>query len=228
MAGVVGNGLDVQYPYENRYLYEDVAASGVLLSEYPPGTRPAGSHFPVRNRILSGLSLATLVVEAPERSGALITAGTALEQGRDVFAVPGPIDAPNSVGCNQLIRDGAGLVSEAWDILREYEARFPEKLRRTQTRPHPEVTGYQARQRAEAKPVPPAVDPADPALGLTDDQIVLLRALPAEEPIQVDDLIEATGIPTRRVLSALTVLEIENLVIQHSGKRYTRVVSITE
>ena len=224
---VVGNGLDVQYPYENRYLYEDVAAAGVLLSEYPPGTRPAGSHFPVRNRILSGLSLATLVVEAPERSGALITAGTALEQGRDVFAVPGPIDAPNSVGCNRLIRDGAGLVSEAWDILREYEARFPEKLRQTVRHSQPEVTGYQARQRAEAKPVPPAIDPEDPALGLTDDQIALLRALPAEEPIQVDDLIEATGIPTRRVLSALTVLEIENLVTQHSGKRYIRAVSLS-
>ena len=173
------------------------------------------------------MSLATLVVEAPERSGALITAETALEQGRDVFAVPGPIDAPNSVGCNRLIRDGAGLVSEAWDILREYEARFPEKLRQTEQRPQPEVTGYQARQRAEAKPVPPAVDPEDPALGLTDDQMVLLRALPAEEPIQVDDLIEQTGIPTRRVLSALTVLEIENLVTQHSGKRYTRAVSLS-
>ena len=88
------------------------------------------------------------------------------------------------------------------------------------------MEGYQARQRTEAKPVPPAVDPEDPALGLTDDQIALLRSLPAEDPIQVDDLIEATGIPTRRVLSALTVLEIENLVTQHSGKRYTRAVSL--
>ena len=122
--GVTGNGLDVHYPYESRYLYEDVAASGVLFSEYPPGTEPAPGHFPVRNRILSGLSLAALVVEAPERSGALITAMTALEQGRDVFAVPGPIDAPTSVGCNRLIRDGAGLVTDASDILREYEGRF--------------------------------------------------------------------------------------------------------
>ena len=94
------------YPAENRGLYEDIAAAGVLLSEYPPGARPDGRHFPVRNRILSGLSVATLVVEAPERSGALITAGTALEQGRDVFAVPGPIDAPASAGCNQLDSGG--------------------------------------------------------------------------------------------------------------------------
>ena len=98
-AAVLGNGLDVVYPKENRYLYEDVAAAGALISEYPPGTEPSRGHFPVRNRILSGLCAATLVVEAPERSGALITAGTALEQGRDVFAVPGPIDAPASAGC---------------------------------------------------------------------------------------------------------------------------------
>ena len=116
VAAVLGNGTDVIYPPENQYLYEDVAAAGALVSEYPPGTPPDGRHFPVRNRILSGLSLAALVVEAPERSGALITAGTALEQGRDVFAVPGPIDAPASVGCNRLIRDGAGLASDAWDI----------------------------------------------------------------------------------------------------------------
>lgn len=228
VAGVVGNGLDIAYPYENRYLYEDVAAAGVLISEYPPGTRPAASHFPVRNRILSGLSLAALVVEAKERSGALITANTALEQGRDVFAVPGPIDADNSVGCNRLIRDGAGLVSEAWDILREYEARFPDKLRQKESREEPEVLGYQARQKEEPRVVPPSLDPADPALGLTDDQIRLLRLLPEEDPIQVDDLIELSGIPTRRVLSALTMLEIENYVTQHSGKHYTRAVALSE
>ena len=225
-VGVVGNGLDVHYPYESRYLYEDIAAAGVLLSEYPPGTEAAGSHFPARNRIISGLSLATLVVEAPERSGALITAETALEQGRDVFAVPGPIDAPTSVGCNRLIRDGAGLVSAAWDILREYAGRFPDKLNQDGAKEQPVTLGYQARQKAEPKPVPPSLDVHKSSL--TDDQLNLLRALDAEEPALVDDLIEQTGIPTRRVLSALTVLEIEKLVIQHSGKRYTRVVSITE
>ena len=228
VAGVVGNGLDIQYPYDNRYLYEDVAAAGVLLSEYPPGTKPVGSHFPVRNRIISGLSVAALVVEAPERSGALITANTAIEQGRDVFAVPGPIDAENSVGCNRLIRDGAGLVSEAWDILQEYEGRFPDKLRQKDSREEPEVLGYQARQKEEPRAVPPALDPTDPALGLTDDQIKLLRFLPEQNPILVDDLIEQSGIPTRRVLSALTMLELENLVTQHSGKRYTRAVALSE
>ena len=225
-VGVVGNGLDVHYPYESRYLYEDIAAAGALLSEYPPGTEPAGSHFPARNRIISGLSLATLVVEAPERSGALITAETALEQGRDVFAVPGPIDAPASVGCNRLIRDGAGLVSDAWDILREYAGRFPEKLKQEEAREQPAVLGYQARQKSEPKPVPPSLDMKKS--DLTDDQLALLRAMSDEEPALVDDLIEQTGIPTRRVLSALTLLEIEQLVTQHSGKRYTRAVTLCE
>ena len=225
-VGVVGNGLDVHYPYENRYLYEDIAAAGALLSEYSPGTEAAGSHFPARNRILSGLSLATLVVEAPERSGALITAETALEQGRDVFAVPGPIDAPASVGCNRLIRDGAGLVSDAWDILREYAGRFPDKLKQDGAKEQPVTLGYQARQKAEPKPVPPSLDVNKN--GLTDDQLALLRVLDAEEPALVDDLIEQTGIPTRRVLSALTLLEIEHFVTQHSGKRYTRAVTLCE
>lgn len=227
VTAVLGNGLDVVYPRENRYLYEDIAASGALLSEYPPGTPPEGRHFPVRNRIMSGLSLATLVVEAPERSGALITAGTALEQGRDVFAVPGPIDAPASVGCNRLIRDGAGLVTDAWDILAAYAPRFPEKLHREGAREEPAVLGYQARQKTEPKEVPPSLSLSNNDLSLTDDQIRLLRTL-TEEPMLVDDLIEETEIPTRRVLSALTVLEIEHLVTQHPGKRYTRAVTLTE
>ncbi len=227
-VGVAANGLDVRYPYENRYLYEDVAAAGVLLSEYPPGTEPLKTNFPVRNRILSGLSVATLVVEAPERSGALITADTAVEQGRDVFAVPGPIDAPNSVGCNRLIHDGAVLTANAWDLLQEYEARFPDKLRREEARKEPEKLGYEARQKEEPRPVPPSLRLSDLEVSLTDDQIALLRALSDEEPIQVDDLIEQTGIPTRRVLSALTLLEIEQYVQQHSGKHYTRAVTLTE
>ena len=97
-AAVLGGGADVIYPAENRRLYQDIAATGVILSEYPPGTVPKADHFPVRNRLLSALSLATVVVEAPEKSGALITATTALEQGREVFAVPGPFDAPMSRG----------------------------------------------------------------------------------------------------------------------------------
>ena len=225
-VGVVGNGLDVYYPHESRYLYEDVASAGVLLSEYPPGTEPASGHFPVRNRIISGLSLAALVVEAPEKSGALITAATALEQGRDVFAVPGPIDAPASVGCNRLIRDGAGLVSDASDILREYEGRFALNLK--ESREQPETLGYQARMAPEPKPVAPTLSLRHSDAELTDDQIAVLKALSDTEPMQVDDLTELVEIPTRRVLSALTVLEIDQYVAQHPGKRYTRTVTVME
>ena len=225
-VGVVGNGLDVYYPYESRYLYEDVASAGILLSEYPPGTEPASGHFPVRNRIISGLSLAALVVEAPEKSGALITAATALEQGRDVFAVPGPIDAPASVGCNCLIRDGAGLVSDASDILREYEGRFVLNLK--ESREQPETLGYQARMAPEPKPVAPTLSLQHSDAELTDDQIAVLKALSDTEPMQVDDLTELVEIPTRRVLSALTVLEIDQYVAQHPGKRYTRTVTVIE
>ena len=227
-VGVVGNGLDIAYPASSRYLYEDLAAAGVLLSEYPPGTRPIGNHFPARNRIISGLSVATVVVEAPEKSGALITAATALDQGRDVFAVPGPIDAPGSVGCNRLIRDGAGLAADAWDILREYEHRFPGKLRREGTEEAPQETGYAREERPAPKAVSPSYSLKKEGRGLTDDQAALLRLLDDAEGAIIDDLVEASGIPTRRVLSAMTVLEIDGLVTQHPGKRYTRNVTLVE
>ena len=108
---VLGGGADVPYPRENRYLYEDVAAAGLLIGEYPPGTENEGAHFPVRNRIISGLSLGVVVVEAAEfGSGALITAHRALDQNRDVFAVPGNVDAPMSRGCNRLVQQGAKAV----------------------------------------------------------------------------------------------------------------------
>ena len=226
-VGVLGNGVDVPYPYACRRLYEDLAMAGVLISEYPPGTRPLGGHFPARNRIISGLSVATVVVEAPEKSGALITAELALDQGRDLFAVPGPIDAPNSIGCNRLIRDGAGVASDAWDILREYEGRFPGKLTPEGTHETPPER-FAAPPVPAAKPVPPAYSLKKDGQGLTDDQIALLRLLPAEEGAYIDDLVEESGIPTRRVLSALTMLEIDELVAQQSGKRYIRTVTITE
>lgn len=235
VVGVTGNGLDVYYPWESRDLYDDVAAAGALISEYPPGSEPERRHFPARNRIMSGLSLAALVVEAPERSGALITASLALDQGRDVYAVPGPISAPASVGCNRLIRDGAGLAAEGWDILRDYEARFPDKLRPAGE--IPQWTPLPTRRRSAPKPPPraearPEEAPKEEPLrtvspeGLTDDQIALLRALGPEDPVQVDDLIQITGIPARRVSSALTLLEIDGCVQQHGGKRYTRTVTV--
>ncbi|MCI9644565.1 MAG: DNA-protecting protein DprA [Oscillibacter sp.] len=236
VVGVTGSGLDVVYPPENGDLYADVAAAGALLSEYPPGSPPDKHHFPARNRIMSGLSVASLVVEAPDRSGALITARLALEQGREVYAVPGPISAPASTGCNRLIRDGAGLAAEGWDILRDFQERFPEKLRPAGELPA--WTPLPARRRAAPEPrrrpeaalAPekgPSLRTVSPE-GLTDDQAALLGILAAEEPAQVDGLIQATGIPARRVSSALTMLEIDGMVRQHSGKRYTRLVTLAE
>jgi len=123
--GVLGNGLGVIYPTANRALYQRVRAEGCLLSEFPPGERPHAGSFPRRNRLISGLCRVTLVVEARERSGALITAGCALRQGRDVLAVPGPITSPVSVGCNRLIQQGAKPALGLRDVLEEYGIALP-------------------------------------------------------------------------------------------------------
>lgn len=236
-AAVLGGGVDVVYPAENRSLYDDIAASGVLLSEYTPGTPPMARHFPARNRIISGLSLATLVVEAPEHSGALITVSTALEQGREVFAVPGPIDIPTSTGCNRLIRDGACLAASGWDVLSEYQSRFPHRLHPLQvTVPEPPQATEQTREDAAPQAPPPAPKKEPPALpvlnldrnreGLTDDQLRLIRQLDTEKPLLTDELAQRTGVPVRRVLSALTVLEIDGFARCTGNRSYVRTVAL--
>lgn len=232
-AAVIGGGHDIIYPLENRYLYEDIAVRGVILSEYPPGTKHLGKHFPVRNRIISGLCLGTVVIEAPEKSGALITARQAMDQGRDVFALPGPLDDRHCAGSNCLLRDGAGIVTDAWDVLGGYAARFPHKIRGLRVA-EPRRFGAgaergQAPQSAEEKPAEPSLPVFDLAgdHGLTDDQLRIVKALEGRT-IQVDDLIEETQIPTRRVLSALTMLELDQIVTQESGKRFSLAVALTD
>ena len=135
-VGVLGCGADIVYPPSNRGLFRDTEEYGCILSEFAPGTPPAKWTFPKRNRIISGLSCGVLVVEAPEKSGALITARLAAEQGRDVFAVPGNIDQPSFVGSNRLLRDGAIMVSSGWDVVSEYEALFPDKIRKADAPMH--------------------------------------------------------------------------------------------
>lgn len=235
-VSVLGGGCDVIYPRENRYLYEDVAAAGALVTEYAPGTEPWGEHFPIRNRIIAGLALGTVVVEAPDRrSGALNTAHTALEQGRDVFAVPGGIDAEMSRGCNRLIREGAALVTEAWDILREYQAVFPDRVRAKLVEA-PKELGYQARQKQAAQKQEARQQEEKSALrtvaigelSLSDDQATVLRILDTEDAMQADDVTEAAELTARRVLSALTVLVMDGLAEEDSGKRFRRTVELAD
>ena len=232
-VGVLGCGADIVYPPSNGALFRDVERYGCILSEFAPGTPPAKWTFPKRNRIISGLSNGVLVVEAPERSGALITAATALEQGREVFAVPGPFDAPMSRGTNALIREGAGLVCEAWDVLSFYESRYPHKLRplRAKLPPLPKGSTPPEDEAAPAEPAAPAA-PSAPALpvldishdpaGLTDDQIAVLSVLQTDVPTLTDDAALLTDLPVRRVLSALTVLEIDGYVSRQGTRSFLR------
>ena len=223
---------------ENRLLYEDIAVRGLILSEYPPGTGHKGSHFPVRNRIISGLSVGVIVVEAPRRSGALITASRALDQGREVFAVPGPIYDPRCEGSNRLLEEGAHPALHAWGVLSCYANRFPQKIR-AQRGDLPRRFGQNQKTEKSARPEEPVHTPRPerreppdrPVLvlsgdhGLTDDQIRLVKALRGRTA-QADELIEETGIPARRALSALTVLELDEIVTQDAGKQFSLAVTL--
>ena len=233
-VGILGCGADVIYPPENRTLFEEMEQYGCLLSEFPPETPPLGRNFPKRNRIISGLSCGVLVVEAPERSGALITANAALDQGRDVFVVPGNIDVDTFVGSNRLLRDGAIAVSSGWDVMSEYAAQYPDKISEFSGKPEkiqPKVAqnaplfgNNQASKHKEDKKV---IDngEASPYSGLKDkrpqllpDEQKILSAL-TKEARSIDDVIAETGIPTARMLATLTLLQVKGMVKQHPGKR---------
>ena len=237
VVSVLGGGIDVVYPVENKWLYEDVAAAGALISEYPPGTETHGSHFPVRNRIISGLTLGVVVVEAPAHSGALITARRALDQGRDVFAVPGPVDAPMSAGTNGLIqRSQAKLIHNAEDILIEFAHNFPRKLR-----PAVPLLPQEADQRLEhgskepEEPKEPKEPPAseveaDPPTrprseweALGDEQREIFHLL-TRRPLVPDELVGKTEIPARRVNTALTLLQASGYIEELPGKRFRALV----
>ena len=239
VVSVLAGGVDVPFPYENRYLYEDVAAVGALISEYPPGTKCLGYHFPRRNRILSGLTLGVLAVECRPFGGTMSTVNHALEQDREVFAVPGALDAPMSEGTNKLIQQGAKLVTCGRDILEEYWDRFPGKLAASAPLT-PEAA--QARlenlnQESELEAVRPAqVQPEAPARErvprnqqksrFTDDELALLAAL-GDKTRSADELVELTQIPARRVLSALTMLQVQGAV-EEKARRFSSLVELEE
>jgi DNA processing protein len=239
VVSVLGCGIDVRYPRESRFLYDDVAAAGALISEYPPGTPAVGGHFPVRNRILSGLSDGVVAVEARERSGTLVTMNLALEQNRDTFAVPGPADAPMSAGTNRLIQEGcAKLVTCAADILTEYQGRRP--LRRPspmdpqeqKQRLEAAVSSAPEKEEGEKKEVDKRknrayIDWKSARELFTDDERDILLALGEREKL-ADEIIEATQIPARRVLSALTVLQVRGYVEERRGKRFAATALLRE
>jgi DNA processing protein len=195
---VLGSGVDdtALYPRAHRQLAADiVAAGGVVMSEYAPGTKPQGYFFPQRNRIIAGLSRAVIVVEADEKSGALITAKSALEENRDVFAVPGPITSPLSRGTNALLREGAAPALSAESVFQQLELDelLPEK--------------------AEERNVPQAPD---------DNTGRILAAL-SGQPLSIDDLVQHSTLPPHVVASLLTVLELDGRVRDVGGKHYVRV-----
>lgn len=196
---VFGTGLDQVYPARHAELADAIAASGALVSEFPPGTPPRRAQFPKRNRVISGMSVGTLVVEAGLRSGALITAKTAAEQGREVFAMPGSIHNPTARGCHQLIRSGAKLVEAADDIIEELSALLAEISRPVkQNKP------------LDAGRSKPEYDP--------DYQRLL--GLMGWDPATVDLLVERSGLTAEEVSSMLLILELDGRVEPLSGGTY--------
>jgi DNA processing protein len=201
-VAVLGSGINVVYPPENHHLYDTISNTGAVLSEFPLDTKPERWNFPRRNRIISGLALGTLVIEATTTSGALHTARHALEQGREVFAVPGRIDAPNSRGTNHLIKLGAKLVEGIDDILAE----FPEAVR---------ISACQQRPARERSSGPPT------ATDLSAEEARVLAFIQPEET-HIDVLIQASQLPAHVVASTLVTLELRGLIRQFPGKFFAR------
>lgn len=197
-VAVVATGLDRVYPAKHRELAHQIAASGAIVSEYPLGTSPRAELFPRRNRIISGLSLGTLIVEAAIQSGSLITARMAMEQGREVFAIPGSIHNPLARGCHQLIREGAKLVEKAEDVIEELGALAAFKSNAVQ-----EIDQQEASHQKDG------------------DYQVLFEHL-GYDPISIDKLIENSGLTADVVSSMLLLLELQGEVESLTGGRYVR------
>ena len=226
VIGVVGSGPDIIYPRENTRLFEDVLKNGCIISEYPPGTEVRPSHFPQRNRILSGLSVGVLIVEAPQKSGALITAAHALEQGRDVFALMANADAQSSYGSNKLIRDGAIPVMTGDDIAGEYTAIYPSRIHIGRKRLPLDKEGEKRLLKSQTEiPAKKGID--KPAAGdydlktaesaLNDTEKTIVNVLKGGT-LHLNDVIEKCALPAGSVMAALTMLEIKGVAIQEKGK----------
>ncbi|MDQ5987978.1 MAG: hypothetical protein CSYNP_03726 [Syntrophus sp. SKADARSKE-3] len=213
---VLGSGIDIIYPPENKKLYEAIPESGALVSEYPMGTPPNGPNFPARNRIISGISMGVLVVEASDKSGSLITARIALEQGREVFAVPGSIDSAGSHGTHKLIRDGATLVEGIDDII---PAILPQ-ISAPRVIPSPPMmqgrldltlsaNGYQGNE------------DHGPEINLNTTESAIFNSI-SDNPVHIDSIIQSSGLKPPEVLNTLLNLELQGLIRQTAGKTYVR------
>ena len=237
VVAVLGCGADIAYPAANRSLFQDIQSHGCLLSELPPGTQPRQEFFPVRNRIISGLTLGVLVVEAPAKSGALITAQRALDQGRDVFALPANIGQASGDGNLQLLRDGAILVRDPWEVLQEYERQYPEAVRERDCAgwdagPEPREEPPEKAERSPVKSRSAAKKPVDKAesrnyidakkiMGaLTPDEQRVVTLLEAG-PIHIDALSEQLQQPAGCVLALLTMLEVKGHIQRLPGRMFS-------
>jgi len=225
-AAVMGCGLDTSYPSENAALFQRIAEHGAQVSEYPFGMAPLSRNFPVRNRLISGMSVGTVVIEAGERSGSLGTAARAAEQGRDVFAVPGDAFGSTYTGGNSLIRDGAKPVFSAMDVLEEYELLYPELLdmrraARDLERPSVDPETVTVKSPARPKPAPQeAQSPPIPSnLPPLEQQILTLLA---QGPLHVDRIMKSTAAPFGALFAALMSLEMQGLIEQAPGKLYAK------
>jgi DNA processing protein len=210
---VLGCGLDVDYPHGHASLRTEIAGSGAVLTEFEPGTPPLAAHFPRRNRIISGLALGVVVIEAAEDSGSLITARLALEQGREVFAVPGPIDAQTSRGPHGLLKQGAKLVEAVEDILEELlpqmEAPLPPTLSGNPLLPRLQRVMGRGKREEESSELE----------GLSPEDRIIY-SLMTRDPRHLDDLTERSGLPAAEVARILLGLELKALVRQLPGQRY--------
>ncbi len=201
---VTGTGLDILYPRSNHALARQIVESGVVVSEFPLGTTPNPGNFPRRNRIISGLSLGVLVVEASLASGSLISARLGAEQGREVFAIPGSIHNPMSKGCHQLLRDGAKLVESLSDILQELNVQLSPFL--------------------SSK-----TEPSESALNVRlDEPLALLLKNIGDDPISVDELITRCGLTAEQISSMLIQLELNDLVVSSAGRYYKLPEKVTK
>jgi DNA processing protein len=218
---VLGHGLDTIYPPENRRLAAELVERGALVSDYALGTGPLAEYFPPRNRIISGLSAGVVVVEADHTSGALITSKFASEQGRDVFAVPGPINAPSSRGCNRLIQDGAKLVTSAEDVLLELNPHLvipPAAPAQLPLELGSQDGSFAAPRMTEE--TPRMTEEALEKKGRVDEHPLVVALREMGQPAHVDQLARTLGLPISEVTGGLALLELNGRVRHAGGMRY--------